>query len=929
MIKSQKTLLSNQLENALKLAAHGDTESATKALDQILKDKQASMTPQEVARVRRALELVKGKKKHTMAIAPPPRLAPNSKQASSGSNHQDRIAWPKISIVTPTYNQGQFIEDTILSVLNQHYPNLEYIIMDGGSTDNTPEIIEKYRDRIALAVSEPDKGQSNAINKGMRQASGDILYWLNSDDLLEPNTLLHVGAVYAEDGFDLLIGTCTCFDNDSQKLLNRHIATMPFGLRTDDITDIESTWLRGMYFHQPEVFFSKKIWDAAGGYVDEDLYYSMDYDLWARMAVVSSDAARIRASGKSFCLFRQHSKQKTSTVEAYLPELLSHSKSLRAKHLGGKSTGQFSGAKEFGAKLAIAAVSDYGFNGGAGIAHRRVCQVLQSAGHDVVQLSGFNQWQAETEDVSINSFLDALKILNPDVVILGNLHNLKHGLEIAEFSARHFPTIVIAHDFWWVTGRCAYTHGCHYLYTNCTRACPTPHEYPKLDPQHIHIEHLRKKSLLQSPNLYMLANSSYTYAAITQAFMSWGIRANPVGIVSLPITPEGEHHLVIPSDQTGDHNTAKRSQDEIRIILGCTDHGDYRKGADLAVLALRSVMRADERIHVDVYGRNCDLILDAIPEFSNRIFLHGYLSSKEQYLDLLARGDIFLGTSREETLGQTFVEAANAGLVTVGPSDTGYADVVNACKYSLGYQGSDFAAIADCLDQATELVSTTDSGLLRAIQEAHAKATFSGMAFLSSFNQYLYQSGLWKRLSYHGPTKIFELDYYSSEVSELTLASSTRHGGIPDYQLGKHAKEETINEVVLPIESIRLGPGLYLENVNGKAVLWLTQRCILMLPASGIRNTKLITINCHWIPEQLRGVGYTLAICGYGEIAGVVPSIDNGILEFAIKGTAMDHVDSSGMLLLSLSFAESIALPDGRTGLALVACGMSIHGSFE
>jgi hypothetical protein len=427
----------------------------------------------------------------------------------------------------------------------------------------------------------------------------------------------------------------------------------------------------------------------------------------------------------------------------------------------------------------------------------------------------------------------------------------------------------------------------------------------------------------------MLANSSYTYATITQAIVSWGIRANPVGIVSLPITPEGEHHLVIPSDQTGDHNTAKRCQDEIRIILGCQDHRDYRKGADLAALALRSVMRADERIHVDVYGRNCDLILDAIPEFSNRIFLHGYLSSKEQYLDLLARGDIFLGTSREETLGQTFVEAANAGLVTVGPSDTGYADVVNACKYSLGYQGSDFAAIADCLDQATELVSTTDSGLRRAIQEAHAKATFSGMAFLSSFNQYLYQSGLWKRLSYHGPTKIFELDYYSSEVSELTLASSTRHGGIPDYQLGKHAKEETINEVVLPIESIRLGPGLYLENVNGKAVLWLTQRCILMLPASGIRNTKLITINCHWIPEQLRGVGYTLAICGYGEIAGVVPSIDNGILEFAIKGTAMDHVDSSGMLLLSLSFAESIALPDGRTGLALVACGMSIHGSFE
>ena len=90
--------------------------------------------------------------------------------------------FPKITIITPSYNQGQFIEETILSVINQGYPNLEYIIMDGGSTDNTVEVIKKYSDHINYWVSEKDKGQSNAINKGLHRATGDIINWLNSDD---------------------------------------------------------------------------------------------------------------------------------------------------------------------------------------------------------------------------------------------------------------------------------------------------------------------------------------------------------------------------------------------------------------------------------------------------------------------------------------------------------------------------------------------------------------------------------------------------------------------------------------------------------------------------------------------------------------------------------------------------------------------------
>ena len=131
----------------------------------------------------------------------------------------DNNPWPRISIVTPSFNQGQFIEETIRSILLQNYPNLEYIIIDGGSTDNSLEIIRKYESWITYWVSEPDNGQSQAINKGFKKCTGDLVNWICSDDLLCKNALYNMAPLLNDNLNALIIGKGLRIDQ-TNKILN-------------------------------------------------------------------------------------------------------------------------------------------------------------------------------------------------------------------------------------------------------------------------------------------------------------------------------------------------------------------------------------------------------------------------------------------------------------------------------------------------------------------------------------------------------------------------------------------------------------------------------------------------------------------------------------------------------------------------------------
>lgn len=189
--------------------------------------------------------------------------------------YTDRSSWPRISVITPSYNQGPFIEETIRSVLLQNYPNLEYIIVDGGSTDHTPEIIKKYEPWITSWVSEKDEGQADAINKGIAKSTGQVINWLNSDDHLLPAALYHIGNYAWHSSVGAVVGR-------GHKInLNKEIIYTPRSKQLGYQAFLR--WMQGNNFMQPACFFSREAWQSCGP-LDPGLNFCMDVDLWLKVA---------------------------------------------------------------------------------------------------------------------------------------------------------------------------------------------------------------------------------------------------------------------------------------------------------------------------------------------------------------------------------------------------------------------------------------------------------------------------------------------------------------------------------------------------------------------------------------------------------------------------------------------------------------------
>lgn len=213
---------------------------------------------------------------------------------------------PKISIVIPTYNQGHFIEETILSIINQSYKNVEIIVIDGASSDNTKEIIKKYKLHFAYWVSEPDAGQSEAINKGLKIATGEIVTWLNSDDTYEPQALENVASLFSKN-------PQAAFIHGRATLFGRDIRSKTIGL-SEDIK--LSEYLPYMRFPQPASFFKKNILDQIGE-VNNQLHYAMDFELVVRIILLGGKPLR---TDLVFSNYRIHKNSKSNHDLKFLSE---------------------------------------------------------------------------------------------------------------------------------------------------------------------------------------------------------------------------------------------------------------------------------------------------------------------------------------------------------------------------------------------------------------------------------------------------------------------------------------------------------------------------------------------------------------------------------------------------------------------------------
>jgi len=191
-----------------------------------------------------------------------------------GATAERQEAWPRIALVTPVRNGAAYIEQTMRSVLGQNYPNLEYVVVDGGSTDGTREIIRKYEGQLTGWISEPDQGMYDALNKGFARTSGEIMGWLNAGDLLHVNGLMVVGGVFGTlPQVEWLTGRPTKFSEGGETI---EVMDLPRWSRFRFLAGANK------YIQQESTFWRRSLWDRAGGKVEARLRAEGDFELWVR-----------------------------------------------------------------------------------------------------------------------------------------------------------------------------------------------------------------------------------------------------------------------------------------------------------------------------------------------------------------------------------------------------------------------------------------------------------------------------------------------------------------------------------------------------------------------------------------------------------------------------------------------------------------------
>ncbi len=578
----------------------------------------------------------------------------------------DGSPWPKITVVTPTYNQGQFIEETILSVIHQNYPNLEHILMDGNSPDNTMEIIDKYRDHFAVIVSEKDEGQSDAINKGFERATGELLTWINSDDMLAPGALAAAAIAYKTSGADFINGVAQIFREG--KLVHQCITSCADGpMPLMDMLDLENRWLTGQFWWQPDCFFTRELWDKAGGHVRVDWYYSMDYELWLRMAQAG---AHVHSIGRPICWYRTHEDQKTSEGEGSgfrgeLPKVV-------VDHCEKHGISFKPGEKEVvKGRLRVAFFNDVGFEYGAGIAQRRLAEAFAAAGHDVRVLAATHPEPVrENTAVASADVLAALDAIKPDLVIIGNVHGADISPDVLTAIAAKHETVFFMHDAWLLTGRETYFGDNEDFLSGIVGPTSLDAGYPDMEPEAIRPAWESKRRFMTgSERLTILTNSEWLAERTRGALAAMDDLEPADGAPPFDLGGRPPVHAVrygidlgafAPRDRATCRDILGLPQDDFIVMASACSLSDERKGIGHLAKALKQLNLPDATVvGVGFVPQNAEPPIPGIRAM-------GYMRDPQKLAMLYAACDVFVAPSTDEAFGQVFIEAAACGTPAIG-----------------------------------------------------------------------------------------------------------------------------------------------------------------------------------------------------------------------------------------------------------------------
>lgn len=641
----------------------------------------------------------------------------------------DGRPWPKISVVTPCYNAVDFIEQTVVSVLAQHYPNLEYIVMDGGSNDGTQEVVNRYSEHLTL-ISEPDKGQSDALNKGFARATGTILSWINGDDMLAPGALFRVALAFSLNDADMVAGEVALFRDD--RFIKQHAtAATPGPLPLNDLLDLDGGWNAGLFFYQPEVFFTRDIYDSAGGRIDTTLHYSMDFDLWVRMAQAG---ARIHPIGGEIAWFRIHEEQKTADVAAFRRELAEYREQFLKTFPD--TPAQAPKYKISGRRPRIAVLNDIGFLYGAGIAQSRICDAFGLGDIDAVPIRFRDDVTGPGPMISydIGQLADLLEDENIDAIVLGNIHAARFAVEDLEQIVERWPVFVVTHDLFWLTGRCAYVGDCADYLQGCTADCPTSLEYPLRPVGWIAREHEAKRRLIANPNFRFLTQSQWVHDVVAE-YLEKRLDAKPDDIadklyrIDMPV-PEHQFHPI--RDRASLRKRWGIPEDAFVIMTAAASVEDRRKNID-------DLARVIGPLAKDVYLLLLGRSGSGYVPFPNHRFLE-YLDDPAEINEAYNLADVYIALAKAETFGQTYAEAAMAGVPSIGYDATGVATSVVEGGTGWRLPAGDVAAVRDLL---RSLIDDRERAANMGRTAAFvARNRFSRSSFYKSFFRTLQASGL-------------------------------------------------------------------------------------------------------------------------------------------------------------------------------------------